>query len=59
MTTAPIADTRPVASLAALVRRSVQSCQRQPALVAGPLFMSAFFLFIYDGQMSYTFCHHF
>ncbi|MCP3998576.1 MAG: ABC transporter permease [bacterium] len=40
------------AKLGPLIRRSINVCLRQPALVAGPLFMSAFFLVIYDGQLS-------
>ena len=42
----------PWPSLLALVRRSIQTCVRIPALVIAPLFMSAFFLVIYDGQLS-------
>ncbi len=44
--------TGPWPSLAALVARSVRVCLRLPALIIGPLFMSAFFLVIYDGQLS-------
>ncbi len=50
MTTTAIPNRLP--SLLALIRRSVQTCLRLPALVIGPLFMSAFFLVIYDGQLS-------
>ncbi len=39
-------------TLGALTRRSISTCVRVPALVAGPLIMSAFFLVIYDGQLS-------
>ncbi len=35
-----------------LVRRSLETCRRMPALVMSPLIMSAFFLLIYDGQLS-------
>lgn len=40
------------ASLVALTLRSIRVCLRLPALIIGPLFMSAFFLVIYDGQLS-------
>ncbi len=52
MTTATAARQNDLSKLGPLLRRSVRVCLRQPALVVGPLFMSAFFLFIYDGQLS-------
>ena len=52
MTTASISSPPAIATLAALTRRSIQTCLRLPALIIGPLFMSAFFLFIYEGQLA-------
>lgn len=52
MTTATATAANPVPVLMALVRRSLDTCLRVPALITGPLFMSAFFLVIYDGQLS-------
>jgi ABC-2 type transport system permease protein len=45
---------RPAPALAALTRRALGTCWRMPSLVAGPVLMSAFFLVIYDGQLSPT-----
>ena len=41
-----------LAALAALTRRALVTCLRTPSLVVGPVMMSAFFLVIYDGQLS-------
>ena len=52
MTTTTLTSPRPWTSLGALILRSIQPCLHMPALIVGPLFMSAFFLIIYDGQLS-------
>ena len=52
MTTTVLRETRRRRPLAALIARSIKTCLRMPALVTGPLIMSAFFLIIYDGQLS-------
>ena len=52
MTTATATRQNDLGKLGPLIGRSLRVCLRQPALVTGPLIMSAFFLFIYDGQLS-------
>ena len=52
MTIAPTIRPQQLIALRSLTLRSIQTCLRLPALVIGPLFMSAFFLIIYDGQLS-------
>lgn len=40
------------ATLVALTARSLRTCLREPSLSLGPIVMSAFFLFIYHGQLA-------
>lgn len=41
-----------LAPLLALTARSLRTCWREPSLSVGPIIMSAFFLFIYHGQLA-------
>ena len=50
--TVAVARIHHLATLGVLVRRSIDTCLRMPALVLSPLIMSGFFLLIYDGQLS-------
>ncbi len=52
MTTTTLTQPGVWSALGALTRRSIKTCLRLPALIIGPMFMSAFFLVIYDGQLS-------
>ncbi|MFF2008538.1 ABC transporter permease [Streptomyces sp. NPDC058195] len=61
MSTVTAADTAPVsppaapnarAALGPLTARSVRSCLRTPSLLLSPLLTSAFFMIIYEGQLS-------
>ncbi|MGW1226726.1 ABC transporter permease [Streptomyces sp. NPDC002530] len=48
----PPAVPGPWAALGPLTARSLRSCLRAPSLILSPLLMSAFFLIIYEGQLS-------
>ena len=56
--TQPVADLPPIPSapttLRVLTARSLRTCLREPSLSLGPIAMSAFFLFIYHGQLAET-----
>ncbi|MGW0785986.1 ABC transporter permease [Streptomyces sp. NPDC002913] len=48
----PAATPKPWAVLGPLTARSLRSCLRTPALLLSPLLTSAFFMIIYEGQLS-------
>ncbi|MDT0268681.1 ABC transporter permease [Streptomyces sp. DSM 44915] len=49
---APRTSPASFAALGPLTARSLRACLRTPSLLVSPLFMSAFFLVIYEGQLS-------